>query len=336
MRMGLVLVVMATCASAFAAPPRPKRREPTVKQLIQALKSLDPATRGRAVSRLWRLGPAGKDAAPAVLEYIRSESGRPEFNVHEDYGGIEFAGDVLAGMGPEVIPVLIVALGDLDDFVRGQAIRALVDLGPSALPALVAVLREKDELGLRHVSAAGAIARMEDVDPEAVLNLLIEALKNAKGKEAGVRMGLTTTLGHFGPNAQAAVPVLVESLSDPDQDVQSSAAKALGQIGVKDQEVVLALGGTLAKGREPAQRAAALVLRSMGADALPALDALIGALDSPHIHTVPQLAVEAIGSIGPQAKVALPAVLRLIERADASGQTQLAAAARRTLNLLEP
>lgn len=51
-------------------------------------------------------------------------------------------------------------------------------------------------------------------------------------------MGGLLRLGVIGPQAQTAVPALLDALADADSDVRAYAANALGQVGPKAQAAV--------------------------------------------------------------------------------------------------
>ena len=52
-------------------------------------------------------------------------------------------------------------------------------------------------------------------------------------------------LSRIGPPAKDAVPLLIERLDDPDEDVRQAAARALGQIGPAAAPAVPALVGLI-------------------------------------------------------------------------------------------
>ena len=120
-------------------------QETTVKQLMLGLSAPDPRSRLEAVLALGEMGPAALLAAPALVEYIRSEPLRDDYNAQTDYGAIQAARESLVAMGPIVIPVLVETLGDPD--TDADLAMVLAELGPPAVPALVQVLRAEDGRG---------------------------------------------------------------------------------------------------------------------------------------------------------------------------------------------
>jgi len=98
---------------------------------VQAL--ADPQTASLAIRALGALGPTARDAAPALIDYVKNGDTRSRPD----------AATALAKVGgpglTEVVPTLTQALNDRDADVRHAAVRALGALGPaarSALPAL--------------------------------------------------------------------------------------------------------------------------------------------------------------------------------------------------------
>jgi HEAT repeat protein len=95
-------------------------------------------------------------------------------------------------------------------------------------------------------------------------------------REWGVRETAADALARIG---DAAVPALVDTLHDPDQEVRAQAAQALAR---------------------------------MGAKAAPAVDALVHALDDPN-EEVRRGAARALGQIGSEAEEAVPALIKAIK-----------------------
>lgn len=94
-------------------------------------------------------------------------------------------------------------------------------------------------------------------------------------REWGVRETAADALARIG---DAAVPALIDTLHDPDQEVRAQAAQALARMGPK---------------------------------AGPAIDALVHALDDPNAD-VRRGAARALGQIGPEAEDAVPALIQAI------------------------
>lgn len=124
-----------------------------VPALALALK--DPQVADTAVSALAGLGPVARDAAPALIDYVKTGDDRVR----------PAALMALAKIGPvvvEVVPTLTLALNDTDAGVREAAVKALGLIGPparSALPALREIRARDTVIQPAHVDAA--ISRIE-------------------------------------------------------------------------------------------------------------------------------------------------------------------------------
>jgi HEAT repeat protein len=115
------------------------------------------------------------------------------------------------------------------------------------------------------------------------------------------RKGATSTLGYFGPAAQAAVPALIQALTGADDAVRPKAAAALGKIHGQPEVVVPLLVKYLDD--EDMNEAAAVGLADYGARAkaaVPKLMQLSEKRDNPGLQT---LAGRALKQIDPQAAV---------------------------------
>lgn len=115
---------------------------------------------------------------------------------------------------------------DTDPKYREEAINALGMLAPKKkdlIPVLISAMKE-DESNQVRVRAQSALGGFEEVVPK-----MIDLLKE-KGSTNG-RQGAIAVLGHLGPKARAAVPLLIESLKDKDVDTRMRLVSALGKIG---------------------------------------------------------------------------------------------------------
>jgi len=134
---------------------------------------------------------------------------------------------VLAKMGPDArpaIPDLIETLKDDEFLVRLNAAGALGKIGPAAVPALIETLKK----GKPRQQAAKA--------PK------LPPLARGTGfYESCAREGAAMALGIIGPEAKAAVPVLISTLNDEDAGVRFRAAEALGRVGPEAMQAVPAL-----------------------------------------------------------------------------------------------
>ncbi len=197
--------------------------KPVVPELVKLLADDDATTRVNTAVALWKIDRHPK-AVPALVEMLR-HGARPASGDLEPYlaavalGQME-ADDDPASWVPAVAPALIAALHDADGDVRRAAAHSLGELGKAAFPAL------------------GKAKALEDPDPEA-RRLVIESL-SCMGAAAvapltaaladdnpGVRRAAARSLGTLGRDARPALPALEKAVSDPEEGVRTTAAKAL-------------------------------------------------------------------------------------------------------------
>jgi HEAT repeat protein len=173
------------------------------------------------------------------------------------------------------VPGLLEALRNPDAEVRRQATIALGYLG---------------QIGTGRQIARALGARVKDESPE-------------------VRSGAANALGTLGPNAQEAIPGLIEALQDSDPETRSSAALALGLIRLSLDLVVPALIKALEDHDVHARSYAAIALGRIGPGAKDAVPALIKALDDKEEYMRTSAAM-ALGKIGPAAQAAVPSLIK--------------------------
>lgn len=142
------------------------------------------------------------------------------------------AGVALSFMGSPAVTPLRDAMHADEPVVRREALRALGKLRERAsidpqlvVPLLLEALKDADA-SVRQV-AATYLGIVRDHPAEEVLGL-IGALKDP---EAGVRQAVAVALSSYGLDAEPAVPALTAaSTKDPDEDVRREAARALVHI----------------------------------------------------------------------------------------------------------
>jgi HEAT repeat protein len=233
-----------------------------------------------------------------------------------------------------VIPALINALSDPDDYVRERVSEALGALYPDSEPHLLAALRSKESdiktgaivsLGLvktppdRVLTAIHSV--LEDRNPtvrDAAVTTLISyrdkrsipvLLKCVRvEQDMEVRAAIFLALANFGEKARAAVPLLIEALSEEYQ-VSSMAQLALRSIG---KDAVPALRKAFEdRNKAKIRYSVAYCLAEIGPDAAPAVGALTKGLSDADPE-VRHWAAYALGNIGEGARRAVPDLIRLI------------------------
>lgn len=104
-------------------------------------------------------------------------------------------------------------------------------------------------------------------------------------REWGVRETAADALARIG---DAAVPALIDTLADPDQEVRAQAARALARMGQKAEPAVPALIHALDDPNQEVRQGAARALGQIGSGAEEAVPALIQAIKDPRNKTRPK------------------------------------------------
>jgi HEAT repeat protein len=343
-----------------------------VAALDRALRSEHTHVRQATAEALAEVGPAAESAVPALAEALADWSPAVRLAAAAALGRVGPAADV-------AVPSLIQVLSDREGGVREAAATALARVGPSAVPLLVHILtdpeRDQRRLAERLRWEAETLTWLANIDVDAVRREPRKALRNLGWyfRHAGAdrsdvsRRAAAAVLGHMGPAAREALPVLAQGLADPDAAFRLASARALGQLGPVAAEALAAVAATLADGSEPVRKAAAEGLpridpgwaeqpqvqqlaRSLterlrgrgepakqveaealvrfGAGAVPALTAALRDDD----RTLREAAADLLGRIGPAARAAVPGLREALR--DAHGWVRDAAA--RALHAIDP
>ena len=140
---------------------------------------------------------------------------------------------------------------------------------------------------------------------------LIQKLRSSNVEE---RREAARSLAEMGPEAKAAARALTMSLADKDRFVRRFSAQALGAIGTAaSAQGVDPLGKLLANTGESkeVQEAAATALGKMGSKAV---DPLVAALKNKKLdNSVRQKAAESLGNLNEAAVPAVPALIKALE-----------------------
>ncbi len=145
----------------------------------------------------------------------------------------------------DAVPNLIVAAGDVDEQVRSSAMIALGEIGPaadSAVPLLIRRIHESQS----DVEIGNARQALVGIGRPAVPELM----NHLAHDEAANKIRLVGVLGHIGPDAGAAVPLLTTELdaARPGSTYSGYLIDALGHIGPAAKPAAPALSRILAGG----------------------------------------------------------------------------------------
>ncbi len=231
--------------------------EPAVPVLVSALSSGKEQIVVNAADALGAIGAAARPAVPplrALLSHQKAKVRMHAASALGDIGSAESvdnltallkdpdegvrreAAEALGKIGSEAkgaIPALIAVLNDSAGSVTMHAAWALGRMGPAAAEPLVAALNDKNlqhlavvvlgDMGAAAKPAAGSLAKLlaeSDLDP-------------AFGRE------IVLTLAKIGPEADEAVPILLDILKDEKHPLRPAAAYALAKIGARQAMFLL-------------------------------------------------------------------------------------------------
>ncbi len=221
----------------------------------------------------------------------------------------------------EAIKRLVESLKSEAPQARAAAARALAALEPDpdiAGPILEDALRTADEQTVAHALDAMA-ALGPTMVPQLTAALRFEAL----------RPRIVFLLGEMGADAEHAVETLVELIDDPNRRVQHEALVALAKIGPAARAAVPALTVTLREREGPCKYGAAFALGRIGPDAEAAKPELLKTTGSQD-DTLALLSAWALAQIDPGcvqcAPRTVPVLVRGLEHPEANHRREAAAA----------
>jgi HEAT repeat protein len=271
----------------------------SVPHLLLALKDPDPKVRQKAAEALGELGSRASPAVQMLTEALHDPDPGTIITVALSLRKIEQRnhGEVQS---------LVTLLAHTNTEVRAGAAYVLGEFGPDAALAVQPLLSllDRDDpntaglvsrtLGLIGPAAKPAIPRMI---------ALLSSKTNAENQ-----MLTMEALGHFGENAEAAIPKLLE-LAQQDPEQTFGAVSALSQIGTN------ALPGLIELYSDGDHRQRSCVERAflkLGTNAAPAVAAVFRALTDEPTRGVAHAAL-ILGSIGEPARIAIPRLVELTQ-----------------------
>jgi HEAT repeat protein len=356
-RRGLVIILVASAAIAVLSDGVPAQTAPD-KHVARALAEWTEGTeqgRLRSLARLGRRGERALCAVPLLIDAVRDRNATVRCEAARD----------LSQIGPAAhaaVPALCSLLRDLDPRVRDAAGEALGSLGRAAEPAIPALIESlRSDPARRCSTSANALVKIGGAAMPALVSLVSDnecALRDLAARALCQADTLPTT----------AIPLLIGALRTPNRQQRLVVAQGLETFG---QDAVGPLVGALGDADALIRAGAAVALGRLSVDAVPAVPALIAALDDSILATefeeraapaVPALidaireedpltglfAVLALGQIGPDARTAVPALIEWLRSRDtvnvacATGMTgrraqlPIAAAAAETLGKIGP
>jgi HEAT repeat protein len=278
--------------------------EVSVAVLAEALQCDQEEASYAAAQKLGELGFASRTVVPALIAALHDENQYVR----------NYAAAALGNIGPEAkeaVPALIVALGDESEHVRAQSSEALGKINVQAehvVPALKLVLQDDDRhVRFMTVEALGAFG------PEA--GSAVQPLRDAllHDKDGNVRWSAALPLAAVDADGKIAIPALVEALQGQNPNVRRFAAMALGKFGSKAKEAAPLLLAGLNDKDIGSRIAAAGALWKVNGNSKDTVPVLIQVLEqSPSIAHL--WAADEITSIGSDAKAAVSALRKSMEK----------------------
>jgi HEAT repeat protein len=252
---------------------------------------------------LRRIGPAASSTAGRVVSCLeaqqpslRAAAARTLFAIAPRHRGAEEA--------------LVRRLEDVDDGVQAEALRALGAFATHSDTALQTVVEwidktdaKRERLRILAVEAIGPLGARG----KPAIGALVRCLREPTEKQA-LREAAIAGLAALGMLAFDDLVIALKSSAEP---VRGGAAQAIGRIGPEAKKAVDPLIEVV-KARTESSWYAARALTAIGK---PALRELMKLLDGPDTW-IQQIAVTALGEMGPEAKPALKRIRQLTRAGD--------------------
>ncbi len=294
----------------WAAWDLPVLGAPAMNALRKELQHPDAFVRLHAAHALFESAPKNKrEAIPWLRETLQSTDGALRHLALSDLCNTEHV----------TISELTHFLEDPVLGVRCTAVSALARRGPTrdALPTLLRLLREppggeRDEIdsAATRRAAAEAVGKLGP-DAEAAVPALIEALAVTKMSPDGdTRRAVVNALGRIGPGASAAVPALMGCLA---AGGANAAVEALGRIGPAAVQATPELIRAKAPSYENEQDLIRAFVR-IGEGTLPGVIHILKAKET----SFRPRAIEIVAAFGPAARDAVPALIEILSEDDSN------------------
>lgn len=279
-----------------------------IPALVEALKDSDYFVKKSAAEALSKIGPS---AVPALFQAARNESKVSQASTagktYQPWQEISKA-EVIAKMGAPAVPELIEGLKDKDWPIKIMSFGALGKMGSSAkaaVPELIIKLKDGKE-----TEKARAAAVLAAIGPGAVIAIpvLIESLQRT---EPNLKENAAEALGKIGLAARAAIPELRKSLGDRPW-VRVNSALALWEIAGSTEGVPVLIAGLQGDDswiKELSLRKLVEIGPPAAASAVPDIRKLLSDKD----YRLKKYALEGLGTMGEEGKAALPELIEIVK-----------------------
>jgi HEAT repeat protein len=259
------------------------------RALIAALRANDSREREAAAAALVRMG--SKRALPYLIDAANDSRSEVRMLACRYLAESSMEREVL-------VPSLIAAASDIDPSVRQEAALALGRIEQAATLQFA-------------VTSTGGPAPGLRTESQSALRLLL------KDQASAARVAAADALGHYGADEATAVD-LVTATRDPERDVRLAAARALLKVnGPNDPAAAQTLVALVGDPEPVADRRAVLdVVMSASAEVQDRAATILAGLLSDADPSIDSDVIDCLVPLGPRARVALPALERLLDDED--------------------
>ncbi len=267
--------------------------------MIEALKN-DKTTYWACIV-LREIGPAAKDAAPALAEKLKDP--RPEIRRE--------AALALGALNEAAIPVLPQIAAALDDEdARTAATFIMGRLGKIPANAEVKIrANAKSEDKFLSTISLWALARVHPEDKELRRQATVQLVERLKDKDPFVRVAAARALAALPLAPEITLPILEKALKDADTTTILHALDALASLGPQAVPRLI----DILKQHKELRVQVAYTLGQIGPGAAPATEALAGLIADEDFNVSTE-AVLALAKIGPAAASAVPALMAALQK----------------------
>jgi HEAT repeat protein len=305
--------------ASYALSEMGAKAAPALPELIKLLASEEEEIRSPAVETVRSIGPGAEAAVPALLVALAK--------TEEEYSR-EAIARALRRIGKPAEAPLLAALEQAQGEQRIALLPVFMHCRISA-----AVPQLKQSLANENVAERRAAAKALACYPEADEACVVVLAELAKDKDTEQASRGLQALAKMGERAKSALPVLQESLTHPQlvynalaalRKMKSDAAPAVPALIelMENPNLTSEVGRVLGEIGSPAATEALIALLDNDSHAWVAAGSLAKIKPSPVAQALPKLyaklrdpdrriaAIGAIGSFGPEAKAAIPTLLK--------------------------
>ena len=185
-----------------------------IPDLCATLRDTDPRTASGAAQALGNMGADAVDAIPALTEAMRGTN----------IVLCRLAAKALSQIGRPALPALIAHLRHRDPFVRGEAALALGWMGSAAAAAVPGLIEAL------HKSSPSPYPTSGISEEENTPSTPITPPQPGQAADEASRGYIIQALGRIGPSATAAIDLLTQHITDPNEQISQFARQSIRQI----------------------------------------------------------------------------------------------------------